>query len=522
MGDANTQDLKDNSAQEASNFLSRLLSLIFGSNDPEKEKKRLLKEIAKDLSRQKYKFYKPKNAEALPALGRFFFEIYKVVGPAQTLLASAEESSVLKTIVIEMNHTDRQGKLRELFTEESIRKSAREVDTKQLTAQIRQSMVDYFSGFDAATIKRINETYSLLKTFVAFVKFDLYFVLRKFDGSIQEGNFTAAPKYETLNAEYVSDDLKDFMEVSLSLEQDADWDSIFDVLREYKGVEIVDRAGWKKILGGIINVLRSGVLQKMVQHIDKNPQFTPDMNVHQEHIVESYLNVLKTQVEATIQRLLKEQQTNKKEQLLRTIFGTTAIQRSKHYTETVNMMFTKKNIAGFLHMEAFNYLKAFLVDYFKGEVRQVVSDLLIVRGEWSDPVTSKKLSDSYYIVMNVAQEITEFDDSLGEEGERGMKLKKTAGRVVERDPATAQALRQQLQEVNEQALHLIKSAAGSLIEIGKILKLLIDDVGRERPELILNWRDLEGWTEEPLKESIVAIYKRIYFFVQLMQMLLKK
>jgi hypothetical protein len=58
--------------------------------------------------------------------------------------------------------------------------------------------------------------------------------------------------------------------------------------------------------------------------------------------------------------------------------------------------------------------------------------------------------------------------------------------------------------------------------MGKVMKLLIDDMHKERAELIQNWKELESFTEEPLREQLAAIYKRSYYFVQLMQMLVKK
>lgn len=519
MGDASTPQKPD---QGSFGIFHRIISMFMGSGDPEREKRRLLKQIGKDLQRQKYKFYKPRSSEAQSGLARFFFEIYKVVGPAQTLLQGAEDSNALKTILIESRHSEEQTALRAEFSEETIRERAQQADPKQVAARVKDAMVAYFSGFDSQAVKVVNDTYNLLLTLVRFVKYDYYFVLRKFDSSIQEGNFGYTPRFESINAEYVSDDLKDFLEIASPLDREADWDSVFDVIREYKGVEVIDRAAWKKLLGTVTAVVRSGILVKIVQHIDSDPSYRPEVHVSRKHIVETYLNTLKTQVEAIMQKLARERRTKKVAQLVRAVFGTTAVQRTKFYTDAANMQFTKRMLAGFLHTEAINYLKAFLVDYFKGEVRMIVSDLLIVRGQWSDNILSQQLSDSYYTVMNTAQKIVEFDDSLGEEGELGMKLKKASGRVVDRDAGSAKLLRQTLHEVNETAINMVHETASNLITMGKVLKLLIDDLNRDRPELIQNWKELQGYTEGPLREQLVAIYKRAYYFVQLMQMYVKK
>jgi hypothetical protein len=503
-------------------LLSRILSIFSGGEDAEREKRRLMKQLGKELQRQKFKFYKPRGTQALPALAKFFMDLYKVVGPAQSLLSGADESNALKSILIESQHTAEQTRLRDEFDEKTIRERATSADAKNLMAHVKDAMVTYFSGFDSATVKRINDTYTLTHILVRFVMFDYYFVLRKFDSGMQEGNFSYAPRFDAINAEYVSDDIKDFLEVALAVERDAEWDLVFDVLQEYKGVEVFDRSAWKKIVANLAAVLRSGILVKIVQHVDGDPSWRPAVQVPRKQIVEAHLNLLKTQVEATMQKIARERRGKKVEQLVHAIFGSTVVQRTKYYTEAANMTFTKKMMAGFAHVDAVNYLKAFLLDYFKGEVRTTVSDLFIVRGRWSDNILSQQLSDAYYAIMNIAQEIVEFDDSLGEEGELGMKLKKASGRVVERDPASAKALRQLLHHVNERAIGMVNTTATNLITLAKILKMMIEDVDKERPELIINWSELQGYSENPLKPQLVQIYKRAYYFVQLMQMFVNK
>ena len=51
-------------------FFQRLLDGFFKNNDPELEKKRIMKLIAKELSKTKYKFYKYNTDEVLPAFAK--------------------------------------------------------------------------------------------------------------------------------------------------------------------------------------------------------------------------------------------------------------------------------------------------------------------------------------------------------------------------------------------------------------------------------------------------------------------
>ena len=58
-------------------FFQRLLDTFFKSSDPEAEKRRLMKHIAKEVSKTKLKFYKFNTDEVLPAFAKTFFVIYK-------------------------------------------------------------------------------------------------------------------------------------------------------------------------------------------------------------------------------------------------------------------------------------------------------------------------------------------------------------------------------------------------------------------------------------------------------------
>ena len=199
---------------EAKNVIKRLLSFFFSGNDPEREKRRLLKDIGKQLKKQKYKFYKPKSEEALPGLAKFFHDIYAVVGPAQVLLDHADTSNVLKQIIIEETLTEEQIAVKDALDEEKIREMAEQMDHKALVQKLKDRMVSLYAAFDAERVKMINGKYNLLKIFLQFLNYDYYFLLKKFDSGLPENDFVYNPRFEQINGEYISDDLKDFLEVA--------------------------------------------------------------------------------------------------------------------------------------------------------------------------------------------------------------------------------------------------------------------------------------------------------------------
>ncbi|HOF86206.1 MAG TPA: hypothetical protein PLP41_10905, partial [Treponemataceae bacterium] len=235
-------------AEQSGSIFSRLFGLFFSSNDPEAEKRRQLKALAKALSKNRYKWYRPHSEEALPAMAKFFFEVYKVVGAAQVILANANSSMVLKNVLVEMSLSDKQTELKERLTEDAIKERAKSANIRELAEQVRNEVSAFMAEFDAEKIHQIDTLYSQLEMMVNFVSFDYFFLLKKFDSGIPERTFSYTPKFETIRGEYVLEDLKDFAVVMYALPLEADWVKIFSVVKAYREVDAVSIGHWNKLM----------------------------------------------------------------------------------------------------------------------------------------------------------------------------------------------------------------------------------------------------------------------------------
>lgn len=501
-------------------LLDKLFSFFIKSSDPDREKKKLLKEIAKQVNRQKYKFYKVKGSEALPGLARLFYDAYKVFAPAQVMLQNAQSSGVLKTILIEESLTDEQRKILEDVDEEAIRKAAETKDTKLLAKELKDKLVNFFAGFNSERVKSINDANKLLHIFFDLINFDYYFLLKKFDSSLPDRDFAYNPRFEAINGSYISDDLKDFLGILPLLNRDQNWNALFDILAGYKQTEVIDRAAFKKVLKQLMDVHKSGILLMLVQLIDEDPYYQPKVFPMGEGIVDEYLNKVKTSTEMTIQKILIERQNKKIDNLLQTVFGTTAISRMKNYTDKNNMAFSKKMLGGYTYIQPINYLKAFLLDYFKRDIKATV-DILLIKGKWSTAFSSQQLSEAFHAIMKVSEDLLHFDDDLAEEGETGSKLKVMLHKG-DRDKNSVVILRKLLKDVNDEALRMIHESANNLIMMGKGIKIVLEDYNKKHHELILNWKEVEGAFEGDVKTTLTELYKKIYYFIQLLQFYVKK
>jgi hypothetical protein len=501
-------------------LLGKLISFFTGGGDPETERKRLLRIIGKELSKSRFKFYRVKSDEALPGLAKFFYDIYKIVSGAQVLLAHAESSGSLRLYLIENFLSEDEIKLQYSLQEDAIREKATKLSIQELSKALKDDLVSFFSVFDAAKVAEIDSSYSTLIEFINFINFDYFFLLKKFDSNMSERNFVYHPKFEQIKSQYVSDDLKDFLEVLLALDLQADWKKILDSLKNYKGVDVILADAWFKFLGVLKDVRDSKVLEQIVRYVDKNPTWVPQVRRVKEHIIEPHLQKIKAQTEMCVQKLIQERRNSKIDELVRYVFGSQVIARTKNYAEKANMVFAKKTLAGYLHVQALNYLKAFLLDFFKKDIRELI-DHVLIRGQWTTNILSQQLSESFHELMKLSDELLKFDDSVAEEGELGSKLK-GAMLKAERNKEELRYVRIVLKDINDRAQAIINGSAQNLISVGKNLKSLIDDFDHSPHEIIINWKEVEASGGDGFRDKMVGTYKKIYFFVQLLQFFVKQ
>jgi hypothetical protein len=502
-------------------FLDKLFSLFGGSKDPESAKKRQLKQLVKDLSGNKYaRFYRPKSEEADGSLGKFFYDIYRITASAQVLMQNAAKSAQLKQAVAEAFLDKSLEEIKARLSPESIEDRAQKMSLKDLVKQLEGDLSALSAAFDGPRIESIDRCYNLILTLAQFASYDFFFLLKKFDPNITERNFSYQPKFSAVRGEYLSDDLKDFLEIAFAVDPDQDWKNTLRVLKVYKnGMDVVAPDQWNRLLVTMRDVRRSTILELMIRHIDKNPQWTFQPKLVDEHIASAYIEGRRTEAKAAIDQIVNAKKNAQVSVLAKMIFGVAEIERAKFYTPRGSEIYVKKNFDGFIFAAGINYLKAFLLDHFKKDIRELC-DLLLIRGQWTDINLSQQMSGYFHRIMELSDKLIAFDETLSENGENGSRLKASILKA-DRDKSQARYVTLILKSVNEEALALINASAQALIGIGKNLKSLLEDYQKASRELVLNWKELEGASEAPIGQRMADTYKKIYYFIQMLQLLQK-
>ncbi|HAM77661.1 MAG TPA: hypothetical protein DCP61_00525 [Treponema sp.] len=498
------------------NFFQALLSSIFGGNDPDAVKRRLLKSVAKSLSRTKFHFYKISSKEVEPAFAKFFYDIYKAISPAQAMFQNMSLAS-LKQVVISSSLSDKQHSLLADLSEESIRELANSVSAKDLQKQVSATYSTFAQGFTSQKTAAIDVLYSKLVAFYNFCMYDFYVMIRKFDPSLHERNFSILPKFRATDGDRVEEELKNFTSVAWAIPMDATWEEMFELLKKIKGVEPIAPNIWKKIIARLRSVKDENVFEMMIQLITEDPLYREKVKVENQHIMDGYLQEIKRQMESVLEDVKEQEEKFNTEKLVQQVFGTLNVEPLKNYNEEINEVLDKKSFKGYKYAEPVKYLKLFLLDYAKKEIRDL-SDIILVRGEWTNQQMSTPMSEALHRLLNISDAILKFDEKLAENGEWGMKIKTLLPRC-ERDKEARNIINMVIGDANDEAAQLISGAVKYMVIYDRNLKTVLEDFMKApHSQLIVNWSDLDRFSEGTLKNKAVSIYKTIYTFVQLMQL----
>ena len=119
-------------------------------------------------------------------------------------------------------------------------------------------------------------------------------------------------------------------------------------------------------------------------------------------------------------------------------------------------------------------------------------------------------------MLELSNKIVEFDETLAESGAISNKLKALLARC-DRDKEAVNIIRTLLKDINSSARDILVAGTQDIISFARNLTLVLEDYAKPHPELVINWKELEHYADYNIKETAVAVYKKLHLFVTLMQ-----
>jgi hypothetical protein len=496
-------------------FWDKLLIWI-GGNNPEVKKKRLLRRIRKDLRSSTYRqFFKTKTREIQPALATYLYNVYRTISPAQIFMQKALESERLPQITIETLLARDDSRSADALAGDTLETRMEKTDPQALTQQLREELAALTRAVDPALIQAADQCYSLIATFVQFISFDYFALLKKFDPAMRENRFSKPPRFKAVKAELVIDHIKDFLEASFPLAPEQNWQTALEVMKAYKmGIDVVGPEPWRKLLAKLWDIRNTQILELIIRYVEENPDWTSSYHIPRLRIAQTWLGKKRLSIEDAIGRTINAKRDARISELAREVFGEEKGSLLKKYTEDAGVAYVQRNFDGFVYARALNYLEAFLQDYFYGSIRPLCN-LFLIRGRWFSLTLSQPLSDDLQALHALADDLHAFDEALGDRGERGAQLKAALSNAG--NQRHARQIRFLIKKSNEEAGDILFRYAQSLTDVKTSLETVLEDSRKESPELLMNWQELRfAAPEQPLNGWITGSIKKIVAFAQIL------
>ena len=253
-------------------FFQRIFSIFAGIGDPEAEKKKFLRSLAKELTRSRYKFYRPKGQEALPGLAKFFYEIYKLAAPAQLLLGNSAASGALRSFVIE-SYLSRRAARALGAPDRGLYRRARQDPLPRpgpggdqarphlLLRRLRRRE----EQADRRRLQHAPRLHQLRQLRLLLPPQEIRL------GPPRAQLLATSPSSSPSTASTSSTTSRTSSRSSAPSTSRRDWALIFGALKDYKKIDIVPIEAWTKFVAAASELRKSVVLDQIVRHLKEDP-----------------------------------------------------------------------------------------------------------------------------------------------------------------------------------------------------------------------------------------------------------
>jgi hypothetical protein len=497
-------------------IIGKFFSLISGNDEPDSDKKALLKQVVKEISQNKYtKFYRLRTNEMDPSFANYIYEVYKMMYPACAFVQNSAKVARLRQITVEAfigkETLEVIRKLRPDIVQDRVKKT----EPQELSRQLKEELAALSAAFDGSRVTGMNRCYNQITAIIQFAQFDFLSILRRFDTSVPEGNTGYIPRFTAAKAEDLVHEMEKFRSVIQNLEPGDDWKNPFTVLKLARdGQELIPLNQWSMLLMNLRELKNSNIIELMGQCITKNPIWLVKHTSIDEHLAETWLEAKGGEINGVIDSIMTKYRNGQIESLAIGVFGTPSVTKLQFYNREISDSCRELGLDGFAYASALNYLAAFIEGFITKEM-QDLCDILLVRGQWVNNSLSLEMSGAVHAITDTAASIDALDQDLSDNGAHGPRFRGALFRA-NRDKIQARYVNSIAGELDEKALELIKAVIQNLVVIGKFMKTLLGDSQKTPPEVIINWKELGYFTKVPINQRLTEAYKKINFFVQLM------
>ncbi|MBP5359046.1 MAG: hypothetical protein J6Y69_07660, partial [Treponema sp.] len=246
----------------------------------------------------------------------------------------------------------------------------------------------------------------------------------------------------------------------------------------------------------------------------QDPEFTEKSAPEGRDIVRPYVENVYQMFRSTVQEIIHEKKLSQFNEYLESVFSYQDLKRLRHYNDDESKKFESRGANGFAYCNAAMYVQAFIKKYGHGELEQFMSIFQVVAHSYIPsyiPDFSARCQDLY----DTGTSLFTFDQHLDTDFSEGYKLKSLLDNC-RTDEKIIFKLSGEINEINQQADEIIKTAVAATTDISKTLEDLLED-RTEKKSIISNWHEIEKQLQKPAKEVLEPMITHFKNFVSLMK-----
>jgi hypothetical protein len=504
----------------ADDILDKVFSFISGDNEPDPEKRNFLRQILRDINENKYtKFYKPRSEEVEPGFAHVLYEIYKVIYPASGFVRDLNKATRIRQLTLEVFMDKPTLEAVQRLNPALIEERLKTTPPKELIPQLNKDLAAITAVFDDTRMHAVNVTNNQVIAFTQFVTYPFFTLLQKFDAGLPEeieGSLPDyQPKFTAIRAKDICKYLEDLSAVIAPLNPNENWKTVLGIMRlNNGGIEVIPLEQWNAVIRLVRDIGDSNILEQIIQYTLRSPLWQGKPKIPNERLARVWLENKQTEIRRIIDDLTNREWSTQVSALAQNIFGSSDIVRLQFYIAQESENLTQKGLNGYVFAPGLNYLAAFIGDFINREF-QDLCDILLIRGQWAVITSSREMSESFHGIKEIYEGIIALDETLGDKGRNGPRLKAALLRV-DRDRSQVRYINAIVAGINNEAREFITSAAEYLVVIENHMKNIAEDFEKKTHELIVNWKELSMFSKNPLGQRLSDAYQKISSVVRLL------
>ena len=322
----------------------------------------------------------------------------------------------------------------------------------------------------------------------------------------QKQNFTYNPNFEAIEGKYILDELVTLNDYIETIDFQKDFKNITEYIKIVSNDEGLVKL-FNKFIQLCLVLKRDKYLNYIIKLIYKDPFFEHKKFSSNAKIVQDFIYNFQVEIKKSVDKVISEIKRENINNLLMEIFSKITVVRLKNYNERKNELLNKKGVSGFKYIDPLNYLKAFLLDFCKGEIKPRI-DAVLIKGTWSTNIASNEYSELLIKFNKLAENLLEFDNLCSEEEYYGKSIRQISF-AAGHDANAKNLLTKAVYKIDAEALKIINDGIKLFTFTSIKIKELIDDFNEKTPKIIIDFHKIPWDFPSKVNEELGEIYKKI-------------